>query len=385
MNELLRFCESERRWLLETVAALAALESPSTDKAAVDRCGRELSERLASLGGDVSLLRQERRGDHVRAEFKSSSTALAPVLLLGHFDTVWDVGQLARMPLHETEGRLHGPGVFDMKSGIAIAMLAVRALAQVGGAPPIVMLWTSDEEIGSETSRTAVEDEARRSQAVLVIEPSLPGGAVKTSRKGVGEFELRVRGIAAHAGLDPGNGASAVLELAHQILAIDRLQSPDRGITANVGVVSGGSRANVVPEAAHAVIDVRVPTATDARDIVRELRGLRPHLRGTSLELTGGINRPPFERTEEVGRLYRIAREVARQLGRDLGEGGAGGGSDGNFTGSLGVPTLDGLGPAGGGAHALTEHVIVADLPWRAALLGGLLARLGSRDADEVK
>ena len=372
---LLEFCERQADWLRETIEDLVRLESPSTDKAAVDRCGAAVEQQLVSMGGDVRRLRQDARGDHLRAEWSGGQSQ---VLLLGHFDTVWQVGTLQRMPLRRDDGRLHGPGVFDMKAGIGVAMLAVRALHALAAAPlpRIVMLWTSDEELGSQTSRGAIEEEARRSAAVLVLEPSLPGGGAKTSRKGVGEFELAVHGVSAHAGVDPGKGASAISEIVRQIIAVEALRDLPRGISVNVGRLEGGSRANVVPDFASAKIDVRVPTLADAARIDAALRGLQPQNPATRLELTGGVERPPFERSPGVARLYEQAKEAAAALGRDLPEGGTGGGSDGNFTGALGVPTLDGLGPMGDGAHALHEHVIEADLPWRAALVATLLTRL---------
>jgi glutamate carboxypeptidase len=372
---LLAYCERQRESLTQTIERLARLESPSTDKAAVDRCGDTLADLLASMGGAVRRLRQDVRGNHLRAEWPGGGRQ---VLLLGHFDTVWDVGQLERMPVRRAEGRLYGPGVFDMKAGIGVAMLAVRALQASGAGPlpAIVMLWTADEEIGSATSRLAIEEEARRSAAVLVLEPSLPGGGAKTSRKGVGQFELTVHGVAAHAGVDPGKGASAIYELARQILAIEAMQDLPHGISVNVGVVDGGSRPNVVADRAAATIDVRVPTLADAGRVETALRGLRPQIPGTRLEVTGGVDRPPFERSPGVGLLYEQARDAAAALGHELAEGGTGGGSDGNFTGALGVPTLDGLGPMGDGAHALHEHVVEADLAWRAALLAVLLTRL---------
>jgi glutamate carboxypeptidase len=374
-RSLLAYCDREGEWLRETIERLVRLESPTTDKAAVDRCGAAVEELLVSMGGDVRRLRQDARGDHLRAEWSGGERQ---VLLLGHFDTVWQVGQLARMPLRREDGRLYGPGVFDMKAGIGAAMLAVRALhaLSIAPLPRIVMLWTADEEIGSPTSRGAIEEEARRSAAVLVLEPSLPGGGAKTSRKGVGEFQLAVHGVSAHAGVDPGKGASAIHEIARQILAVEALQDLPRGISVNVGVVEGGSRPNVVADHALARIDVRVPTLADAARLDAALRGLRPQNPGTRLELTGGVERPPFERSPGVVRLYLQAKEAAAALGRELGEGSTGGGSDGNFTGALGVPTLDGLGPMGDGAHALHEHVIEADVAWRAALLAALLTRL---------
>jgi glutamate carboxypeptidase len=370
------FCHAHRDWLLETVEALVRIESPSDDKAAVDRCGAELSTRLEAIGARVTRLPQVERGDHVRAEFGAGGQT--QILLLGHFDTVWPVGTLERMPLHRANGRLHGPGVFDMKAGIGIAMLATRALFETTTpiARRIVMLWTTDEEVGSGTSRAIIEDEARRSDAVLVLEPSLPGGAVKTARKGCGEYEVHVRGIAAHAGVDPTKGASAIHELAHQILRLQQLQDLERGISINVGQISGGTRTNVVAEEARAVVDVRAPTAADAVRIDAALRTLKSVDPRTILTVTGGIDRPPLERSDRVVRLYRMARAVAAELGLQLEEGATGGGSDGNFTAALGVSTLDGLGAVGDGAHALHEHVEIEALADRATLVAGLIARV---------
>ncbi|MGH9309947.1 MAG: M20 family metallopeptidase [Vicinamibacterales bacterium] len=374
MHRLLDYAESERAFLLDTLEALVRAESPSTDKAAVDRCGATLARQLTALGAAVERLPQDERGDHVRAGFKGEGR---PILLLGHIDTVWAVGQIGRMPFREEDGRLHGPGIFDMKAGIAAAMLAVRTLDTIGGSrPSITMLFTTDEEIGSGTSRAIIEAEARRSRAVLVLEPSLPGGGVKTSRKGCGDFELVVRGVSAHAGIAPGSGANAVLELARQIVALEALQDPERGVSVNVTVVAGGERTNVIPDIARASIDVRVPTMADARRIEQRIRSLSTSVPGTSLEVRGGVGRPPLERTAGIVKLYELARSCARQLGRELSEGGTGGGSDGNFAAALGVPTLDGLGPDGDGAHALHEHVVLADLPWRAAFLACLLSRI---------
>ena len=379
---LLTWCQQEAPWLRELIESLVRLESPSTDTHAVERCGAELARRLDALGARVERLPGGERADLVRATFAAGSQdddRSRQVMLLGHFDTVWPIGQLDRMPLREEGGRLFGPGIFDMKAGIGVAMFAMRALkALSASAPTVVMLWTTDEEIGSGASRAAIEDEARRSQAVLVIEPSLPGGAAKTSRKGCGVFELAAHGIPVHAGIDPAKGASAILELAHQILAVAQLQDLDRGISVNVGLVSGGSRTNVVAAEARASVDVRVPTLADGERIAAEIGRLRPHIRGATLEVHGGFDRPPLERSEKGLRLYRLAREVARELGGELGEGATGGGSDGNFTAAVGVPTLDGLGPQGDGAHALHEHVITEDLPWRAALLAGLINRLSA-------
>ena len=373
MHDLLGFCASQQMLLRSTIETLVRLESPSTDKAAVDRCGAAVAHMLEDMGATVTRFPQTDRGDHVRAEFAGGPRQ---VLLLGHFDTVWNVGQLDRMPIREEGGRLYGPGVYDMKASIAVAMLAAQAAVSAGATPRIVMLWTTDEEVGSTTSRALIESEARASDAVLVLEPSLPGGAVKTQRKGCGEFTLSVHGVSAHAGIDPRKGASAIHELAHQIVALERLRDLDRGISVNVGTVTGGTRGNVVAEEARAVIDIRVPSSEDAQRIEAAVRALRPHNSAVRMEIEGGFERPPLERTDGVVRLYHQARAVAAELGRELAEGATGGGSDGNFTAALGVPTLDGLGPEGDGAHALHEHVVIADLPWRAAFLAALMQKV---------
>ena len=397
MPNYLKYCGSQEDWLLEFIEALVAIESPSDDPQAVNRCGAELAARLSALGATVTRLpsatahlRQDSHlrqgyggqagaqvGDHLRASFGQGPRQ---ILLLGHFDTVWPVGQLKTMPLKRENGRLYGPGSFDMKAGIGLATLATRAVMAEGGLDQcqVVMLWTTDEEIGSTTSRALIEAEAQRSEAVLVFEPSLPGGALKTSRKGVGQFEMRVRGVSAHAGLDPGKGISAVRELARQIIAIDDLQDPVSGVTVTVGVIEGGTRANVVPADARAIIDARAVTRADAERVERTMKALVPHIAGAAVSVSGGFDRPPLERTAGVVRLFELAQLVAKDLGINLEEGSAGGGSDGNFTAALGVPTLDGFGAVGDGAHALHEHVEIDALVPRAAVIAGLLARLAS-------
>ncbi len=371
------FCRAERGWLVDVVEALVRLESPTTDKAAVDRCGRELTARLEAIGARVSRIPNARCGDHLRAEFEAAAGGNANrILLLGHFDTVWPIGQIERMPLRHVDGRLHGPGVFDMKAGIAIGMLATRALIATGLSHRIAMLWTTDEEIGSESSRAIVEEEARRSAAVLVLEPSLPGGAVKTARKGCGQFELTIKGVAAHAGIDPTKGASAIEELAHQIIDASRVRELSPGVSVNFGLINGGTRPNVVADEAHAVVDARATTRDEAAAIAKAFEALRPRNPATTVTVTGGFDRPPLERTPAVGRLYEQARQVARELDFELKEGSTGGGSDGNFTAAIGVPTLDGLGAIGDGAHAVHEYVDVAALADRAALVAGLIAGL---------
>lgn len=375
MTRILDYCQAHEVWLLELIDKLVRIESPSHDKAAVDRCAALVASELGALGGRVTRLPGGAAGDHVRAEFGAGDEQ---VLLLGHVDTVWPIGQLERMPLRREDDRLFGPGIFDMKAGLAIAVLAARAaLAEDGGQRLcLVMLWTTDEEVGSRTSRAAVEAEASKSRAVLVFEPALPGGALKTRRKGCGQYELVVRGIAAHAGVDPGKGVSAIREIARQVLAVEALQDLERGVSVNVGLISGGSRPNVVADEARAVIDVRAPTLADASRVDALIAGLQPQLAGATLSIEGGFERPPMERTKGVAWLFSTASEVARELGVTLGEGGTGGGSDGNFAAALGVPTLDGLGATGDGAHALHEHVLISSLVPRAALVARLLTRL---------
>jgi glutamate carboxypeptidase len=374
LRRLLSYCTGERPWLEDLIARLVRCESPSTDKAAVDRLGDLVSTELSALGARLERLSRPDVGNLVRAEIGDGP---AQLLLLGHLDTVWPVGQLDVMPLRAEAGRLYGPGVFDMKAGIALAILALRAVRQLGFDLPrrTVLLLTSDEEIGSGSSRAQIEAEADRSAAVLVLEPALAGGGAKTSRKGVGEYRVEAHGVAAHAGIEPERGASAITEIAHQVLALAGLQDLERGITVTVGRIEGGTRTNVVPARAAVDVDVRVPTSADAEEIGRRIEGLAPSLAGVSLSITGSINRPPLERSAGVVRLYTIARAIASELGRELGEGGSGGGSDGNFTAARGVPTLDGLGAIGGGAHAADEHVDLEPLPWRAALVAGLLLR----------
>lgn len=372
---LFQYCRDRQDWLLDLIHALVTIESPTDNKAAVDRCGAVLADRLRSIGAAVTAVPQTAAGDHLLARF---GTGGRQVLVIGHFDTVWPIGQLGRMPFREEAGRLHGPGVLDMKAGIALGMLATRALVDLAPSSDtrITMLWTTDEETGSDTSRALIEAEARQSEAVLVLEPALAGGALKTARKGVGQYELSVHGVSAHAGVDPRKGVNAIRELALQVLAVDAIRDLDRGISVNVGVISGGTRSNVVPDFATASVDVRAETMADADGIDRAMRALAAQTAGARLEVDGGFNRPPMERSAGVVRLFETARACAAEIGIALQEGATGGGSDGNFTAALGVPTLDGLGAVGDGAHALHEHVEVAPLPARAAIIAGLLYRL---------
>ncbi len=354
-------------------------ESPSFDKAAVDRFGRIVASEWRRRGARVTLVRQRERGDHVRAEWNPlGNKAKGQILVLGHLDTVYGLGTLAGMPFRLARGRAHGPGTFDMKGGLVIALFAVEALAGTGWAPQkrIVFLWTSDEEIGSGTSRAVIEREARRSDAVLVLEPASGlDGRVKTGRKGVGEVEIIATGRAAHAGLNPEDGINAIEEIARQIARISRWNQPGRGITVNSGVIEGGTRTNVIPEKARVVVDVRAVHAGDMRALERKFRALRPILPGAKLLIRGGFNRPPMERKTSAA-LYAKARALAKEMGVTLGEAYVGGGSDGNFTAALGVPTLDGLGAVGESAHSPDENIVIRALAERAALLASLLATI---------
>jgi len=364
--------------MLDALEGLVVRESPSHDKPALDALAGHLAGRFAALGLGVDRIANGAGGDHLRVRLGAPDDGRPPALVLGHYDTVWPAGTLAAMPFRVEGGRASGPGVYDMKASLVLAEFAFRAVQALGKTPPrpVVLLLTSDEEVGSPTSRRLIEEEAAKSDYVLVLEPPLPGDRLKTARKGVGRFVLEVTGRAAHAGVEPEKGVSAVVELAHQILAVGGLADPSAGTTLNVGVVRGGSTPNVVPAAATAEVDVRAATLDEARRVEAAFAALRPALPGAGLAVTGGFNRPPMERTPQVAALYGRAREVGRSLGMDLGEGSTGGGSDGNFTAALGLPTLDGLGAPGGGAHADHEHVAVEALPRRAALLAALLLEL---------
>src|SRR6202795_2775684 len=371
---------SERRGeIVSTIRDLVEIESPSDNKAAVDEVAEAIAHKFSQLGGEIRFHRAQDFGSHLQVNLGGKSAK--PVLLLGHYDTVYPLGTLATMPCRAVHNRLTGPGVLDMKSGIALMLHALAGLQewhskeQAGGLPrPVTVLLVSDEEVGSESSRAITESLAKKAVAVLVLEPSYGRqGAVKTARKGVGEYLVRVTGKASHAGLDFQKGVNAILELARQIEKISSFTDLKKGLTVNVGIVSGGSRTNVVPAEATAQIDVRISRIKDAAGIDKKMRSLRPFNRKCKIENTGGINRPPMERTAGVAALYAQAAAIARELGWKLGEAAVGGGSDGKFTAGLGIPTLDGLGGVGDGAHAKHEHILISELPRRAALIAGLI------------
>jgi glutamate carboxypeptidase len=375
----LAYFDERREEIASTIRELVEIESPSDNKAAVDRIAEAVAHKFSGLGGEVRFHRAQDFGSHLQVNFGGKSAK--PVLLLGHYDTVYPLGTLATMPSRVVNNKLTGPGVLDMKSGIALMLHALaglqewRSKEQDGGLPrPVTVLLVSDEEVGSNSSRAITESLAKRASAVLVLEPSYgPHGAVKTARKGVGEYLLRVTGKASHAGLDFQKGVNAILELARQIEKISTFTDLKRGLTVNVGTVNGGSRTNVVPAEAAAQIDVRIARMKDAAGIDKKMRSLRPFNRKCKIEINGGINRPPMERTSGVAALYAQAAAIARELGWKLEEAAVGGGSDGNFTAGLGIPTLDGLGGVGDGAHAAHEHILISELPRRAALIAGLI------------
>jgi len=370
----LRYFETRIDALLQTIREFVEIESPSDHKPATDRIGALLAQRFSQLGGSPHLHRAEEYGDNLQIDFPGSATS-KPVLLLGHFDTVYPLGTLSTMPCHVDNGRLYGPGVLDMKAGIALMLFAIEALQTWHGQlpRPVTVFLVSDEEVGSYSSRKITEDLARKSSAVLVLEPAGPRGAVKTARKGVGEYILTVKGIASHAGLDPGKGHSAILELARQIAVLWKLNDLKSGVSVNPGIIRGGTRTNVIAADAAAEIDVRIKTAKQAAGLHRKLQALKPFDQHCKLTIEGGINRLPMERTAGVAALYKKAQAVARQIDWRLEEAAVGGGSDGNFTAGIGIPTLDGLGALGDGAHATHEHIIISELPRRALLLAGLI------------
>ena len=390
MKSLLDWLQPRATPMARLLGNFIRAESPSFDKAAVDRFGHIVAAEWKRRGASVTLLRQKKRGDHIRAEWHpGGKRTKGQILVLGHLDTVFGrapsrartsyaSGTITQNPFRVSRGRAWGPGTFDMKGGLVIALYAVDALAAAGFKPgkSIVFLWTSDEEIGSGSSRKIIEHEARRSDAVLVLEPAFgPDGRVKTSRKGVGEFEIVATGRAAHAGLNPEDGINAIEEIALQIGRVSRWDQPRRGITVNAGVIEGGTRTNVIPERARVVIDARASRPADMRALESKFHALRPILKGAKIQIVGGFNRPPMERKMSAA-LFVMARALSKEMGVTLGEAFVGGGSDGNFTAALGVPTLDGLGAVGEGAHSSRENIVVRSLPERAALLAGLLATL---------
>lgn len=352
---------------------LVEQESPTEDPALVNAAGTLVQSLAAPLAPRVKVHRQSRFGDLLELRFGPARPSRPPILLLGHLDTVWPAGTLAHMPFREDPERFHGPGVLDMKAGVLMALTALSLLADIGPLPAATLLLVSEEEVGSPVSRPVTEALALKHRAVFVLEPP-QALAYKTARKGIADYTLSVQGIAAHSGVDFDRGHSAIRELARQIETLSALSGTRPGLTVNVGVIEGGTRSNVVAAHASARIDVRVARASDAPWIDRQLRHLKPVDPACTLELTGGLNRPPMERRPGTVALFRHARELADQIGFPLDEASTGGGSDGNFTAALGVPTLDGMGAPGEGAHASHESILRAHLAPRIALLAAMLA-----------
>jgi glutamate carboxypeptidase len=373
-SDVLQWLNQRQREMVDQVRELVIRESPTHDKQACDTLCSYLADQFTALGGRVRIHRQHKAGDHLQVDFPGPR-GRKPLLLLGHYDTVYDLGTITTMPWREQDGQLYGPGVFDMKGGIAQIMFAIRALRELKGglARPITVWLVSDEEEGSDSSRTLTEKLAAKCDAVLVCEPAGPGGALKTARKGVGDFRITVTGVASHSGLDFEKGQSAILELSHQIQAVSRLTDRKRGITLNVGVIRGGTRTNVVAAEAVAEVDLRIARKSDGPVMERKVKALRAVNKKCKLHIEGGVNRPPLERTKQVAELFHVAQKIALGLGFPLREIAVGGGSDGNFTAGMGIPTLDGIGAVGEGAHAAHESVVAAELPRRAALLAGLI------------
>ncbi len=378
-QSLLGYFKARQDAMLDVIRQLVIQETPSSDKPRLDAFAEFLTQRLRGAGATVELIPSV-QGSHVVARFSQgagAASAAKPALILCHYDTVWAVGSLATHPYRIEAGKAYGPGIFDMQTSLMLAEFALHAVRDLALTlpRPVTILITSDEEVGSPTSRALIEAEALQSDYVLVMESPLPGGVLKTSRKGGGGFTLEITGRAAHAGVEPERGISAIQELAHQTLKLHSLTDMAQGSTVNVGVVEGGTVSNVVAAQARAKIDVRAWTQAEADRLSTAILGLTPVTPGATLRVSGGWNRPPLERSATAA-LFAKTQVIARDLGLELSEGGTGGGSDGNFTGALGIPTLDGLGVPGHGAHADHEHIEVDQIAGRAALLVALLAKL---------
>ena len=349
-------------------------ESPSHNKEAVDRMGSIILEQLKKLKADIFIDKQDKTGDNILGQWNKDDNQMG-ILLLSHMDTVFPLGTLSNFPCREESGNLHGPGALDMKAGIEILLTCLESLQDLGKFPhkPINALFTSDEETGSHQSRPLIERLARKSDLVLCLEPAMPNGALKTWRKGVGNYKITAYGRAAHAGNDHINGRNAIEEIAHQILVIQQFTDYQKGTTVNVGVIHGGTVSNVVPENAYAYVDVRVMNEEETNRIAQQMMSLKPVLKETRLEIKGGLNRPPMPFDSLMATTFTKAQQIAMKIGIQLKAGGSGGGSDANFIAPIGIPVLDGLGALGRGMHSKDEYVILKSLPERAALLAAIL------------
>ncbi|MBI4855058.1 MAG: M20 family metallopeptidase [Acidobacteria bacterium] len=375
MSNLVEYFSRRKEDIIKEIQHFIELETPSGNAGHIAVMVEDLATLLKALGAKVEIITTE-GGPSLHAQFQSSITNSQETLfIVGHCDTVWPLGTLKRRPFEIRENRIYGPGVFDMKSGIVLVLEAIRGLKELNRQfnRPLEIFFSCDEEQGSHSTRDLIETMAKRAKAALVLEPCLPGGRVKTARKGIGQYELSVMGCSAHAGVAPEKGVSAIEELAHQTIKLHSLTDHKRGISVNVGVINGGTMSNVVAAKAFAEIDIRFWTKEQEKEIVAELESLKPILPGAEIKLTGKINRPPLERSEKIAKLYEHARILSQELGYELGEGKTGGGSDGNFIAALGIPVLDGLGPDGDGPHAEYEHVLIENLAPRTALVARLI------------
>jgi len=367
--------EHQKTWLQDTLRDLVQQESPSEDPQAVNAAVALVKSWAQEMQARAKRHKQRGFGDVLELRFGPSRSNQKPVLLLGHLDTVWSVGTLRTMPWRESEGRFWGPGVLDMKAGIIMALTALNTLQLLKLARPVILLLNSDEEVGSTISRPITEKLAKESSAVLVLEPA-QGLAYKTARKGVGQYNVQVTGVGAHSGVDFERGHSAILELAKLVQTISGFTDLKRKLTVNCGVIAGGTRSNVVPSHASTEVDVRIAKASDAAYVDKLFRRLKVSDPLCKLTITGGINRPPMERKPGTVALFKKARSLAAELGFALQEASTGGGSDGNFTAALGLPTLDGMGAVGDGAHAAHESVVIEHLVPRTALLAAMIASI---------
>ena len=373
MSDLNRYLDSQLPAMTGLLTQLAGIESHTEDKAGVDRVGSVLARELSALGAHVTMDAQTVTGDHVVGTLNAG--AGSPIVLILHMDTVYPAGTLARRPVRIEDGRLYGPGVYDMKASHVIALYALRALRELTDTPQreIRVLFTSDEETGSHTSRQLIETQARDAALVMVMEPALSNGKLKSSRKGVGDFKVTALGHAAHAGAEHKRGINAIEELAHQVLRLQSLTDYARGVTFSVGDIRGGGVTNVVPDHAYLLVDTRVTSMEDAAWVTEMIYGLKPVLPGASLQVEGEFNRPPMECDAQRLAVFTRVCEIGRTVGLTLDHGPSGGGSDASFTAAMGVPTLDGFGAVGDGAHAVHEHVLLSSLPERAALCAAVI------------
>jgi glutamate carboxypeptidase len=375
VDSFLRSARAKQKEMISCIREIVECESPSDDPAGIHKC----ADLIGGMLGDIARVRIY-PGKHLRCEFRlPGSRKQGQILALGHSDTVWPLGTLKTMPFRQFRGRLWGPGVLDMKAGLVFFAFAMRILREldIPVRRRVILQVNSDEEVGSPSSRLLTEETARESAAVLVLEPGTGiDGKLKTARKGVGDFRIAVCGRAAHAGLDFEQGANAVVEMARQIERIASFTRLRQGITVSPGVIQGGTRSNVVPAECHVEVDVRAPSAAAQRYLERQFASLKPFDKRCSIEVAGGLNRPPMERSAGVRGLFQKARTLAAEMGISLEESSSGGGSDGNFTAALGIPTLDGLGAVGEGAHASHESILINRIADRTALLAKLVATL---------